>query len=143
VITIIVTRMEKLKSVLREQAQQINFKSVLFRQNTFKSVLNCQNTFKNVFNLLDTFGRTLIFSKMRFSNIGDFKKIWNHTKIFFLVRPRIAPFFPQSGVFLSPILIHPSSGVKGVSMRHILTQWHLPICECLITKITVFTPSCL
>ena len=62
-------RMEKLKSVVREQAQQINFKSVLFWQNTFKSVLNCQNTFKSVFNLLglfvkNTFERTQIFSKM-------------------------------------------------------------------------------
>ena len=51
-ITIIVRRMPKHKSVLREQAQQINFKSVLPKQNTFKSVLNCQNTFKSVFNLL-------------------------------------------------------------------------------------------
>jgi len=61
--------MAKHKRVLREQAQQINFKSVLFWQNTFKKVLNFQNTFKSVFNLLGlfveyTFGRTLIFSKM-------------------------------------------------------------------------------
>ena len=47
--------MPKHKSVLREQAQQINFKSVLPKQNTFKSVLNCQNTFKSVFNLLGLF----------------------------------------------------------------------------------------
>ena len=37
--------MPKYKSVLHEQAQQINF----------KSVLNCQNTFKSVFNLLGLF----------------------------------------------------------------------------------------
>ena len=51
--------MAKHKSVLREQAQQINFKSVLPKQNTFKSVLNCQNTFKSVFNLLGLFVGTL------------------------------------------------------------------------------------
>jgi hypothetical protein len=37
--------MPKYKSFLHEQAQQINF----------KSVLNCQNTFKSVFNLLGLF----------------------------------------------------------------------------------------
>jgi hypothetical protein len=67
----IVRCMPKHKSVLREQAQQINFKSVLPKQNifcqsksffakakhflpkqnTFKSVLNFHNTFKSVFNL--------------------------------------------------------------------------------------------
>ena len=41
----IVRCMPKHKSVLHEQAQQINF----------KSVLNCQNTFKSVFNLLGLF----------------------------------------------------------------------------------------
>jgi hypothetical protein len=41
----IVRHMPKHKSVLREQAQQINF----------KSVLNCQNTFKSVSNLLGLF----------------------------------------------------------------------------------------
>jgi len=41
----IVRHMPKHISVLREQAQQINF----------KSVLNCQNTFKSVFNLLGLF----------------------------------------------------------------------------------------
>ena len=66
----IVRSMAKHNSVLPEQAQQINFKSVLRKQNTFKSVLNCQNTFKSVFNLLGlfveyTFRTTLILSKMR------------------------------------------------------------------------------
>jgi hypothetical protein len=51
--------MPKHKSVLREQAQQINFKSVLPKQNTFKSVLNCKNTFKSVFNLLCLLSSTL------------------------------------------------------------------------------------
>jgi len=64
----IVRLMAKHKSVLREQTQQINFKSVLQKQNTFKNVLNCQNTFKSVFNLSGlfveyTFGSTLILSK--------------------------------------------------------------------------------
>jgi len=66
----IARRMAKHNSVLREQAQQINSKSVLQKQNTFKSVLNCQNTFKSVFSLLGlfveyTFRRTIILSKMR------------------------------------------------------------------------------
>ena len=51
----IARRMAKHNSVLREQAQQINSKSVLQKQNTFKSVLNCQNTFKSVFRLLGLF----------------------------------------------------------------------------------------
>jgi len=47
---------------------------------------------ESVFNLLgifveNTFGRTLIFSKMSFSNIGDFKKKWKRVrKTIFLVR---------------------------------------------------------
>ena len=86
--------MPKHKSVLREQAQQINFKSVLPKQNTFKSVLNCQNTFKSVFNLLGlfvefTFGEKLFqpYIQESFLVINYYKKIWNCAKIFFLVRP--------------------------------------------------------
>ena len=68
--------MPKHNSVLREQAQQINFKSVLPKQNTFKSVLNCQNNSK-VFSicwacLWYTFGERNYFI----------------AKIFFLVRPQ-------------------------------------------------------
>ena len=100
----IVRRMEKHKSVLREQTQQINLKSVLPKQNTFKSVLNWQNTFKSVFNLFGlfvehTFGEKLFqrYIQKSFLVIGDFKKIWNHAKILFLVRPQYCPpFFSQS-----------------------------------------------
>ena len=95
--------MAKHKSVLREQAQQINFKSVLPKQTTFKSVLNCQNTFKSVFNLLGlcvehTFGEKLFqrYIQKSFLVNGDFKKIWNRAKIFFLCALSIDPPFFQS-----------------------------------------------
>jgi hypothetical protein len=101
-ITIIVRRMPKHKSVLREQAQQINFKSVLPKQNTFKSVLNCQNTFKSVFNLLGlfveyTFGEKLFQPIQKsFLVIGYYKKIWSHAKIYFWCALSITPpFFPN------------------------------------------------
>ena len=90
----IVRRMPKHKSVLREQAQQINF----------KSVLNCQNTFKSVFNLLGLFVQTHFWieifqryiQKSFLVLIGDFKKIWNRAKIFFWCALSIAPpFFPN------------------------------------------------
>ena len=92
----IVRRMPKHKSVLREQAQQINFKSVLPEQNTFKSVSNCQ-TLSKVFNPLGllfehTFGEKLFQRYIHF--LGDFKIIWNCAKIFFLLRPQYClPFF--------------------------------------------------
>ena len=66
----IVRRIPKHKIILREQAQQINFKSVLPKQNTFKSIVDCQNFFKSVFNLLGlfveyTFGEKLLNATYR------------------------------------------------------------------------------
>ena len=88
-------------SVLREQAQQINF--------NFKSVLNSQNTFKSVFNLLGLFAEYSFREKLfqpyiqkSFLVIGYYKKIWNRAKIFFLLRPQYCPpFFSQSSIFLT------------------------------------------
>ena len=91
--------MPKHKSVLREQAQQINF----------KSVLNCQNNFKSVFNLLGlfveyTFGERYYFNpyiQKSFLVIDYYKKIWNRTKIIFCCAPLVLPPLspPQSSVF--------------------------------------------
>ena len=96
--------MPKHKSVLREQAQQINFKSVLPKQNTFKSVLNCQNTFKSVFNLLglfveDTFRRETISTlhTEKLSRNWLLQENMESSKICFLVRPQYCPpFFDAS-----------------------------------------------
>jgi hypothetical protein len=73
------------------------------KQTTFKSVLNCQNTFKSVFNLLGlfvehTFGEKLFqrYIQKSFLVNGDFKKIWNRAKIFFLCALSIDPPFFQS-----------------------------------------------
>ncbi len=107
--------MAKHKSVLREQAQQTNLKSVLPKQNTFKSVLNCLNTFESVFNLLGlfvkhTFGEKLFqcYIQKSFLVIRDFKKIWNRAKIFFWCTLSIAPPFSPN-----PVSSWPNYGVDG------------------------------
>jgi hypothetical protein len=76
--------------------------SVLLRQNTFESVLLQQNTFEIY--LLGKFihiGEKLLqcYIQKSFLVIGDYKKIWNHTKTFFLLRPQYCPLlFPPNPV---------------------------------------------
>jgi len=91
-----------------------------------KHFLFCQNTF--CFHLLGLFiriGEKLCQGCIQksFLVIGDYKKIWNHTKIFFCAPSVLPPLFSQSSFFqlakhlvmqyLAIIYVKPSLGKLG------------------------------
>ena len=77
----------------RSETQLYTFESILLWQNTFDIYLLGQFICIGE----KQFQR---YIKKRFLVIGDYKKIWNRAKIFFLVRPKLPtpPSPPQSSV---------------------------------------------
>jgi len=93
-----VRRMAKHKSVLRKNTFKTLLKSVLPKQKVFWQNRKCFQSVGAIFRKDTNFFK----NEIGFSNIGDFKKIWNRAKTIFLVHVQYCPppFYPQSSVFL-------------------------------------------